>query len=249
MTRMILRAAGLTVSYGVGQRKRRALDAVDLDIERGEVLAVVGESGSGKSTLARSLIGMTVAAGSIELDGETVTASAASRTLQQRQKIGMVFQSSSVAFNPRHSVEAILNEPLRLLGSRGAFTSATELLNMVGLPPALLRRYPWELSGGQRQRVGIARALAVSPDLLICDEAVSALDVSVQAQILNLLTDLQHQVGLSILFISHDLSVVSYIADRIAVMRDGKIVESGLADHVLDRATHEYTRRLLDASL
>ncbi|WP_112389323.1 ATP-binding cassette domain-containing protein [Rhizobium sp. BE258] len=160
----------------------------------------------------------------------------------------MVFQSASVAFNPRLSVRAILNEPLALLGSHSTAGQPTELLDMVGLPHSLLSKRPAELSGGQRQRVGIARALAVRPKLLICDEAVSALDVSVQAQVLNLLSDLQNSEGLAMLFITHDLSVVSYLADRIAVMNRGRIVEIGDSLDVLDQPRDSYTRELLASS-
>ncbi|MDH2399960.1 ATP-binding cassette domain-containing protein [Bradyrhizobium sp. SSUT18] len=223
---------------------------MSLDVQPAEVLAVVGESGSGKSTLARALIGMLPAAsGSVALDGEDVAFSALRRTPAQRRKIGMVFQDSSAAFDPRFSVERILLEPIKLLGQHPDNPSPADLLDTVGLSSGLLNRRPRELSGGQRQRVGIARALAGRPRLLICDEAVSALDVSVQAQILNLLSDLQANHGLALLFITHDLSVVSYLADRIAVMYRGELLETGDAALVLDNPNHDYTRKLLDSAL
>lgn len=232
-----------------------AVRGVSVHVHAGEVLAVVGESGSGKSTLARALLGMVTARrGSITLAGEPLPLDATQRPVEQRRRIGMVFQDSSAAFDPRFTVERILREPIELLQGRSRLRDAPSstpaaLLEAVGLSPDLLSRRPHELSGGQRQRVGIARALAGEPQVLICDEAVSALDVSVQAQILNLLVDLQTRRGLALLFITHDLSVVSYIADRIAVMYRGELLETGPADQVLDRPTHEYTRRLLAAAL
>ena len=226
-----------------------ALRGVSLRLHPAEVLAVVGESGSGKSTLARVLMGMVPASsGRLALDGEALALDARARPLRQRRQIGMVFQDSAAAFDPRFSVERILREPLALLAHDDA-PSPRSLLDSVGLPASLLERRPHELSGGQRQRVGIARALAGRPRVLICDEAVSALDVSVQAQILNLLVDLQAAHGLAILFITHDLAVVSYIADRVAVMRGGEIVESGELAQVIDRPAHDYTRHLLAAGL
>ncbi|HXZ06832.1 MAG TPA: ABC transporter ATP-binding protein, partial [Paraburkholderia sp.] len=251
----LLVASGLHVSFGSRTNRVDALRGVSLSIARGEVLAVVGESGSGKSTLARSLIGMVRAQrGALHLGGEAVPLNLASRTLSQRRRIGMVFQDSAAAFDPRFTVERILNEPVTLLARRGAmlqgsFPTTAALLDRVGLPASVLGRRPHELSGGQRQRVGIARALAGEPQLLICDEAVSALDVSVQAQILNLIADLQCDHGLSILFITHDLSVVSYLADRIAVMVHGELIETGDAAQILDAPEHPYTRRLLDAGM
>jgi ABC-type glutathione transport system ATPase component len=223
---------------------------MSFDLGAGEVFAVVGESGSGKSTLARSVVGMIApTSGTIELDGENLAPSAQGRSVEQRRKIGMVFQDSSSAFDPRFTVEQILKEPINLLARGTPDLSIRELLDLVSLPSDVLRRRARDLSGGQRQRVGIARALAGSPRLLICDEAVSALDVSVQAQILNLLGDLQVERGLSLLFITHDLSVVEYLADHIAVMYRGDLVESGKAADVLDRPEHEYTRQLLSAAL
>jgi peptide/nickel transport system ATP-binding protein len=246
----LLRVRGLTVTFESRGRRVDAVRNMSFDLGAGEVFAVVGESGSGKSTLARSVVGMIApTSGTIELDGENLAPSAQGRSVEQRRKIGMVFQDSSSAFDPRFTVEQILKEPINLLARGTPDLSIRELLDLVSLPSDVLRRRARDLSGGQRQRVGIARALAGSPRLLICDEAVSALDVSVQAQILNLLGDLQVERGLSLLFITHDLSVVEYLADHIAVMYRGDLVESGKAADVLDRPEHEYTRQLLSAAL
>lgn len=237
----------LTVAYdGVP-----AVVDASLDLNRGEVLAVVGESGSGKSTLARALIGLAPTQnGSLTFDGQPLPFRAQARSFTTRQRIGMVFQDSGSAFNPRFRVQRIVEEPLLLAGVadrklRG--DTVTSLLNDVGLGPEFLTRYPNELSGGQRQRIGIVRALACNPDVLICDEAVSALDVSVQAQILNLLVDIQEKRRLALLFITHDFSVVEYLADRIAVMKQGRIVEQGDADSLLDHPQHTFSKELLAA--
>ncbi|NSL21326.1 ABC transporter ATP-binding protein [Agrobacterium tumefaciens] len=244
-----LSAQDISVVYESRGRKVEAVKSVSIDLWPGEVLAVVGESGSGKSTLARSILGMVPqATGSVKLGGESVSLPATERSRADRRKVGMVFQDSSSAFNPRFTVEQILQEPLSLLATPRQTLKPAHLLDIVGLSSSLLQRRPRDLSGGQRQRVGIARALAASPGVLICDEAVSALDVSVQAQILNLLSDLQVQNSLAILFITHDLSVVSYLADRIAVMYRGELLETGAADEILDRPVHDYTRKLLAAA-
>lgn len=247
----LLSAVDLSVSFQGPSGRVDAVREVSLDVHAGEVLAVIGESGSGKSTLARTLLGMLPPSrGQILLEKEPLAGTASARTLPQRRRISMVFQDSSAAFNPRFTVEKILREPLKLLAARQEKSEPTrlaELLEWVSLSPSLLSRHPHELSGGQRQRVGIARALASDPDLLICDEAVSALDVSVQAQILNLLSDLQDQKGLTFLFITHDLDVVEYFADRIAVMHRGKLLETGPLARVLDHPESDYTRKLLNA--
>jgi len=227
-----------------------AVGGVSFDLNVNEVLGVVGESGSGKSTIARALMGMVEPyKGTIELEGMAVASTARRRPLSERRRLSMVFQDSLAAMAPHFTVERIVNEPLVLTGalrSDGART-ARGLLESVGLAPDVLTRHPSELSGGQRQRVQLARALASKPDLLICDEAVSALDVSVQAQILNLLVDLQASAGLAILFITHDLSVVEYLADRVLVMHSGELVEEGPMHQVLDAPREPYTRRLLEA--
>jgi len=251
----VLAVEDLHVSFSARHGQVHAVQGVSLEVRPGEVLAVVGESGSGKSTLARALMGMVpVSRGRLLFNEAPIAFSAAKRSLLQRRLLGMVFQDSSAAFNPRFTIERILREPIELLGADEAnaghrAVSPAELLESVGLAAGVLHRRPHELSGGQRQRVGIARALAAQPQLLICDEAVSALDVSVQAQILNLLIELQTERGLSLLFITHDLSVVSYMADRIAVMYRGQLLETGEVHQILDHPAHAYTQRLIDAGL
>jgi ABC-type glutathione transport system ATPase component len=245
--RPLLSVHDLSVSFSSGAHGRiDAVRNVSFDVQAGEVLAIVGESGSGKSTLGRALLGMVApTSGAIRLDGEIIAASARRRARSVRRRIGMVFQDSVGAFDPRFDVRRILLEPLVLLGdgTRAERTTQIErLLDDVGLSASLCDRLPHELSGGQRQRLGIARALASSPDLLICDEAVSALDLSVQAQILNLLDELQRRRRLTLVFITHDLAVVEYLADRIGVMHRGRLVEIGPAPHVLDHPRHPYTR-------
>lgn len=244
----LLEIKDLTVAYGPSP----TVIGANLAIARGEILALVGESGSGKSTLARAIFGLApVRSGSLVFDGQNLPATAGKRSVAIRQRIGMVFQDSGSAFNPRFTIERIVGEPLLLAGMRQRRErrqAILALLDDVGLGPELLLRYPNELSGGQRQRVGIVRALACQPDLLICDEAVSALDVSVQAQILNLLVQIQEKRRITLLFITHDLAVVEYLADRIAVMTGGVIVEQGTAADVLDRPQHPYTRGLLAAN-
>lgn len=224
----------------------RAVRQVSFQLQAREVLAIIGESGSGKSTLARAVMGMIPnRAGRIALNGEPLAAAAGARSRAQRRRLGMVLQDSGAAFDPRFTVRRILLEPLRSLRGEQDSPAPERLLEDVGLSAALLDRYPHELSGGQCQRLSIARALACSPSLLICDEAVSALDLSVQAQILNLLSNLQERRGLAFLFITHDVAVVEYLADRIAVMYRGEILECAPAADVLDRPSHPYTRALL----
>ena len=202
----------------------RALDGVSFDIRRGETLGVVGESGSGKSTIARAVTGLVKpTAGSFRLDGS----------------VAMVFQDPLGSLNPRMTVREIISEVTK--------EDPAEALAQVGLGSEALSRYPHEFSGGQRQRICIARAVAVKPKLLICDEAVSALDLSVRSQVLELIKDLKAKLGLSILFITHDIGVVQYISERIIVMNRGKIVESGSCDEILHRPQEEYTRRLIEA--
>jgi peptide/nickel transport system ATP-binding protein len=247
----LLSADGLSVWFHGASGRIDAVRNVSLEVKAGEVLAIIGESGSGKSTLARALLGMiTPGQGTLLMDGSPVPRAASMRTLAQRRRISMVFQDSSAAFNPRFTVEQILLEPLRLMSTRQEISGKhrpAALLEQVSLSSSLLSRRPHELSGGQRQRVGIARALASEPELLICDEAVSALDVSVQAQILNLLSNLQADRKLAFLFITHDLGVVEYFADRVAVMYRGRIIETGPLADILDHPQTEYTRRLLEA--
>ncbi|MER5431332.1 ABC transporter ATP-binding protein [Streptomyces sp. NPDC002588] len=253
----LLSVTGLTRAFPVRgpvlsrRRTRTAVDGVGFELGRGETLGVVGESGSGKSTTARMILGLErVDSGTVLLDGVDVTTvrGAARRALHRR--IQLVYQNPYASLNPRSTVEELLTEPLRNhgIGSRAEWGGEVRrLLDDVALPAGVERRKAAELSGGQRQRVAIARALALGPELLVCDEPVSALDVTVQARILELLVGLQERRGLSYLFISHDLAVVAQVSDRIAVMRGGRIVESGPAEELLRSPQHPYTRELLAA--
>ena len=254
----VMKATDLHRHYSVsrgafsGQATLKALDGASFTIERGKTLAVVGESGCGKSTLARMVTMIErPTSGSLVLDGvETTTADAA--TLKGlRARVQMVFQDPYGSLNPRKQVGQILEEPLEINTDHGAAArreSAQAMLAHVGLRPEHYSRYPHMFSGGQRQRIAIARALAVQPKLLILDEPTSALDVSVQAQILNLLTELQATHGLAYLFITHNLPVVGYLAQRVAVMQQGRIVEEGPAERILTQPRHAYTRLLLDSA-
>ena len=212
------------------RRSLRAVDRVSFSVEAGETLALVGESGSGKSTVARLIVGLyTPTEGSVQFSG---------------RRMQMIFQDPYASLNPRWRVRDIVAEPIRVLHTT---SRVDELLVQVGLSPDDGEKYPHEFSGGQRQRISIARALAGEPDFLVCDEPTSALDVSVQAQILNLMTDLQSRLGLTYLFISHNLAVVSQVADRVGVMYFGRIVEFASAAQLFTRPRHPYTRMLLDA--
>jgi oligopeptide transport system ATP-binding protein len=227
----------------------KAVDGVDLSLARSEVLGLVGESGCGKSTLARTIMGLLPATGgSVWLEGKNITASPA--TGDARRALQMVFQDPFASLNPRLNVAAALAEPLRVHRLRPAAeipARVAELAALVGIPARNLHKYPHEFSGGQRQRIAIARALALEPRVIVADEPVSALDVSIQAQILNLLAQLVRELGLSLVFIAHDLSVVRHLSDRVAVMYLGKIVELGRAEDVIDRPQHPYTRALVSA--
>lgn len=229
----------------------RAVAGVSLAVERGESVGLVGESGCGKTTLGNAVLGLIrPSGGRILFDGQDVGALRGAALRRFRERAQMVFQDPFGSLNPRMSVGAAIEEVLmihRAVPRCSRRERAAELLGMVGMEPDYLRRYPHELSGGQRQRVGIARALAVRPSLLIADEPVSALDVSVQVQILNLMKDLQTQMGLSYLFIAHDLAVVRYMCHRVLVMYLGKVVESGRAGELLERPAHPYTHALLSA--
>ncbi|WP_276131972.1 ABC transporter ATP-binding protein [Polluticoccus soli] len=227
----------------------KAVDGVSFTLRKGEVLGLVGESGSGKSTVSRSLMGLLpVREGEMIFDGKDLASLSTAQWREVRKDIQMIFQDPFASLNPRMSVGDMLIEPLsvhNIVPSRERVGEAKRLLDLVQLPADSYKRYPHQFSGGQRQRLGIARALALRPKLLICDESVSALDVSVQAQILNLLKELQAEFDLSYLFISHDLSVVHYISDRVIVMRAGQVVESGNVDQVLTNPQHEYTQKLV----
>jgi oligopeptide/dipeptide ABC transporter ATP-binding protein len=228
-----------------------ALDDVSFGVAQGETLGVVGESGSGKSTLARCIIGLLrPTEGTIAFDGLDITQLGARQLRALRRDISMVFQDPYASLDPRQRVESIISEPIRvhhLADAKAARSRVRELLEIVGLRPEHADRYPYEFSGGQRQRIGIARALAANPKLIICDEAVSALDVSVQAQVLNLLRDIQQEFSLTFVFISHDLGVVRYVADRVIVMYRGRVVEQGSREHIFETPKHPYTADLLAA--
>ena len=230
----------------------KAVDGVDLTVRYGETLAVVGESGCGKSTLAQTVLNLhRPTAGSVRYRGEDIAGLTGREMRPYRRKMQVVFQDPLASLNPRQTVGDILTAPMEVHGlgddAEGRLAEAKALLERVGLKPAHVDRYPNQFSGGQQQRIAVARALAVEPDLLVADEPVSALDVSVQAQILNLLEGLQAELGLSLLFITHDLSVVRHIADRVAVMYLGKIVETAPAANLFEDPDHPYTKSLLSA--
>jgi oligopeptide transport system ATP-binding protein len=229
----------------------RAVDGLDFQIARGETLGLVGESGCGKSTTGRALLRLIEpTGGSVLFDGQDVTSLRGNELRRMRKRMQMIFQDPYGSLNPRMRVGEIIGDPLSVHhigdGPHRAERVA-ELLEMVGLSPRHASRYPHEFSGGQRQRIGIARALAVAPDLIVCDEPVSALDVSIQAQVLNLLIRLRDELNLTYLFIAHDLAIVRHFSDRIAVMYLGKIVEIGTPQEVYQFASHPYTRALLSA--
>jgi ABC-type microcin C transport system duplicated ATPase subunit YejF len=229
----------------------RAVDGVDLEVDAGRTLGLVGESGSGKSTTGYCLIQLLrPTAGSVRFDGRELTTLRGESLRRLRREMQIVFQDPYSALNPRMTVGDIVSEPLHVhrVGSRASRRATVRrLLDVVGFDPSYTNRYPHEFSGGQRQRIGIARALALNPRLIVCDEPVSALDVSIQAQILNLLRDLQRDFGLAYVFIAHDLAGVRAMSDTIAVMRGGKIVESGEAEAVYRSPKSEYTQALLTA--
>lgn len=236
----LLQVRGLSKAFRVPGGRVQAVDDVSLELHAGQTLGLVGESGSGKSTLARLVLGLDTAdAGTVALDGEPWSPLPEKARRGRRHRVGAIYQDSLGSFDPRWSVGRIVQDAIR-----GPET-VTSLLGQVGLTPELAPRNPLTLSGGQRQRVSIARALAAEPELLICDEPVSALDVTVQAQILELLARLQRERGLSMLFISHDLAVIRQLSDRVAVMRDGRIVEQGTAESLFTDPQHEYTEQLL----
>lgn len=229
----------------------RAVDDISFDIFAGETFGVVGESGCGKSTLGRTLIRLIPATdGHVYLDGEDISGLKGKALKQMRKKAQIIFQDPSACLNPRRTVRQILMEPFQIhhmTGSMDVDARIEELLHLVGLDTYHLSRYPHELSGGQKQRIGIARALALEPKLIICDEAVSALDVSVQAQVLNLLQELKERLGLTYFFISHNLNVVYQVSDRVGVMYLGKMVEIAAYDQLYEKRYHPYTEALLSA--
>ena len=229
----------------------RAVDGVDLEIQPNQTLGLVGESGCGKSTVARLILRLlNQDSGTVKFDGREITDLNEREFKPLRKQIQMIFQDPYSSLNPRMTVAQSISDGVRMAGIKDKSDQQQrirQLLEMVGMPAASAGRYPHEFSGGQRQRVGIARALSVSPRLILCDEPISALDVSIQAQIINLLKDLQKELGLSYLFISHDLNVVSYICDHVCVMYRGRIVESAPATELFDHPCHPYTLKLLAA--
>jgi oligopeptide/dipeptide ABC transporter ATP-binding protein len=241
---------GVVFKKTIGQVK--AVDGVSLDLRQGETLGVVGESGCGKSTLARALMNLEKpTAGTVRYQGKNIFGLKGAELRRMRRQIQLVMQDPYTSLNPRMTVGDLIGEPFEIhpevapKGTRRA--KVQELLEVVGLNPEHINRYPHQFSGGQRQRIGIARALALRPEIIVCDEPVSALDVSIQAQVMNLLDRLQNEFGLSYVFIAHDLSVVRHLSDRVAVMYLGKVVEIGTDDEIYERPTHPYTQALLSA--
>lgn len=259
MTDTLLTATGLDVTYGARRGLfgpafggHKVLHGVDITVSRGETVGIVGESGSGKTTLGRALLRLVeTSAGSIHFDGQDITHLPEDRMRPLRRRIQMIFQDPMASLNPRHTIRRILIEPVLLHGlartTRDAEERVRKILDRVMLPVVCLDRHPHELSGGQRQRVGIARAALLEPDFVLADEIVSGLDVSTQAQALNLLKGLSKDLGLSMAFISHDLSVIRAICDRVYVMRSGRVVEHGPCEQVFSAPQSDYTRALLDA--
>ena len=251
MTASLLELRDVHVRFDTAAGVVRAVSGVSLDLAVGETLGLVGESGCGKSTLGKAILRLVpIAAGEIRIDGVDIAPLAGAPLTEMRRKVQMIFQDPYGSLNPRSTVGRTIGQPMVLAGWKADAIAARvdTLLGWVGLPADARQRYPHEFSGGQRQRIGIARALILQPKLVICDEPVSALDVSIQAQVLNLLKDLQQQLGLTYMFISHNLAVVDYIADRIAVMCAGTIVELGGRDQIWRTPQHPYTQALLAAA-
>ncbi|HST67223.1 MAG TPA: ATP-binding cassette domain-containing protein [Mycobacteriales bacterium] len=261
--RALLEVRGLRVDYGRGRRRSTAVDAVDLDVGPGETLALVGESGSGKSTIGNAVLGLVpIAAGTVTFQGEDVGRAPARRRRELTAQLQAVFQDPYGSLNSMRTIRQTLVEPLiahrRAVPSTGgtsrpadpasARSQVEAALHSVGLDPDAADRYPGEFSGGQRQRIAVARALMLRPRLIVCDEPTSALDLSVQAQVLNLLTTLQRDLGLSYLFITHDLAIIRHVAHRVAVLHRGRVVETGPVRKVCDEPEDPYTQALLAAA-
>ncbi len=250
MSEPLIKVEDLHITYGSQLAVRRgkgvrAVRGVSFELHAGKTLGLVGESGCGKSTLIRSLFGLSpIVSGSVHAFGEDITGVPARKRRRFGGRMQMVFQDPYSALDPRMTVHEIVAEPLRITGTY-VRSEVEDLLDRVGVSPEMAQRRPGEFSGGQRQRVGIARALALNPQVLVLDEPVSALDVSIQAQILNLLDDLQREFDLAYLFVSHDLSVVRHVADDVVVMNTGEFVERGTIDEVFNRPQHPYTQTLL----
>ncbi len=258
MSKVLLEVQDLKMHFPVKEgillrtsKYNKAVDGISLEIAPGETLGLVGESGCGKSTLGRCIARLyKPTSGSIKFEGEEISLLGANALSAYRRHIQMIFQDPMESLNSRHTVAEIIEEPLIVQNMGDTAWRAKrvkELLDIVGLPARSVSRYPFEFSGGQRQRIGIARSIALNPKLIICDEPVSALDVSIQSQILNLLVDLQKEFNLSYLFIAHDLAVVKHISDRIAIMYLGKIVETGDSQTIYRNAQHPYTQSLISA--
>lgn len=255
----LLSIKNLSVKYSLGgglfssgDNYFNAVDDISFDIQKGQVVGLVGESGSGKTTTGRAIIGLApVSLGEIYYEGERIDNISNREFMPYRKKIQMIFQDPFSSLNPKMNILKIISEPLdihfRNMSPKEKELEVIRLLELVGLSGEVINRFPHEFSGGQRQRIGIARALAVKPEFLICDEAVSALDVSVQASIINLLEDLQKELNLSMLFIAHDLAVVEHISDVILVMNKGKIVERGEAESLIANPQEDYTKKLISA--
>ncbi len=248
---VLLRVDGLSKRFGSGSRAHQALENVSFEVREGEILGLVGESGSGKSTIIRCIVGLEKEdGGTITYDGINPAAPGRGGLLRYRREIQMVFQDPYSSLDPRMTVRRIVEEPMLVIGGfseRQRRSRIEELMHLVGLRAEHLDRYPKHFSGGQRQRIAIVRALAVDPKVLLCDEPVSALDVSVQAQVLNLLKDMQKQLKLTVLFVSHDLAVVKYLCSSLVVLNRGKVAETGSIAQIYGNPQDSYTKSLLEA--
>ena len=252
MPEPLLAVSDLRVSYRTGRQQKDVLRDVSLSVERGQTVGLVGESGSGKSTLGRAVLGLVRARqGTIEFDGRDLVGLSASERRRMAGDLQVIFQDPYSSLNPAMTIRDILTEPLlaKRVGKREARSRVSSLLDRVAMPRTTLERYAREFSGGQRQRIAIARALALEPKLIVCDEPVSALDLSTQRRVLDLLHEVQRDTGVGYLFISHDLAVVRHMCDQVSVMLEGEIIESGPADTIINAPSHPYTQRLVDANL